>query len=441
MVAAAQERFAARYTEGMKLMQSGCEDDANRILAEAAKIYPPGWLHIGIKLLEQGETNQALARLNEVLNLTNEPRTVSSALTHIGKIICAEGHSKEALTYFERSSRLTPEFPDCWSNMALIHQFNGNYPEALRYVGRALNMNPWHEQAQFIQAMTLLLSGDYERGFAAYECRWRSKGNGLAKIAVDCPEWNGRNGQRLFVYGEQGHGDSILMLRYARMIRERGVEVCWLAQKALDSLARTLPEMNEVLTVGQQFEDYDCHIPSVSLPYVFGTRLENIPPAPYIPRPEAVKLPDGFNVGICWRGSRVQTNDKIRSTRLEEWRPILKIKGVNFHSLQVDGAEEGLLYPQLIQHPKPADFLETAKLMAGMDLVITVDTSIVHLAGAMEIPCWVAMHCRPYFVYPPDYGERTPWYDSVRLFRQAKEFEWPPVFEKIADELKRKIQS
>jgi hypothetical protein len=176
-------------------------------------------------------------------------------------------------------------------------------------------------------------------------------------------------------------------------------------------------------------------LPAVSLPRVMKTRIDSIPTAPYIPRPAGFDYGDGFNVGICWRGSKAQGNDRFRSTRLEEWAPIFDVDGVNFHSLQVDFADEGLVYPRIKSYDKPQTWLETAARIAGLHLVVSVDTSIVHLAGAMGVPCWVAMHCRPYFVYPPSHGNATPWYESVRLYWQDRELNWKPVFERIATDL------
>jgi hypothetical protein len=144
-----------------------------------------------------------------------------------------------------------------------------------------------------------------------------------------------------------------------------------------------------------------------------------------------------MNVGLCWRGSSIQTNDRIRSTNLDQWAPVLEAGGsdVEFHSLQVDGADEAFVYRQIVMHPPPQDWLETARRVCALDLVISVDTSIVHLAGALGVPVWCVLHCRPYFVYPL-VTENCPWYPSVRLFKQQKEFEWSPVFDHVARELK-----
>ncbi len=162
--------------------------------------------------------------------------------------------------------------------------------------------------------------------------------------------------------------------------------------------------------------------------------MDSIPPAEFIPKPEPIDYGEGYHVGIVWRGSKIQLNDKIRSTSLESWAPLLSVSGVKFHSLQVDGADEALAYPEITMHDPPADWLETARRVAGMDLVISVDTSMLHLCGSMGVPCWCALHCRPYFVFPL-VRQDCPWYPSVRLFKQTQEFDWIPVFKTIANEL------
>jgi hypothetical protein len=260
----------------------------------------------------------------------------------------------------------------------------------------------------------------------------------LQKINANKPEWDGTNGKFVFIYGEQGHGDSILMLRYARAIRDRGLRQAWVCQHSMGPLLRTMPEIDQVIEVGDPLPDFDCHLPSVSLPRIFKTTLETIPPAPYITRPtDAVDYGPGFHVGICWRGNQTQTNDALRSTNLELWREVLAVEGVTFHSLQVDNAEEVLLYPSIRTYDKPKDWQETVRRMADLDLVISVDTGVVHLAGALGLPTWCALHFRPYFVYPPKCGDKTPWYDSVRLFRTESNNDWKPVFKLIADELNK----
>jgi hypothetical protein len=435
------EIFADKYTEGLKLLEAGKDDEANALFYDAAKTAPEGWLALAIELAKQGRHEEAIPRLAEVLKLTKNSLVRASALNQLGAITAHGGNLDAAERMFFEAAKLAPQYADIHCNTGLVYQWRHDYKTALRHLNNALSRDPWHESAQFVRAMNYLLDGDYKTGFAEYECRWRSKNNGLRKVVADCPEWNGHNGKRLYVYGEQGFGDSILMLRYAKEIKKRGVWLCWVAQKGLEPILHTIPEIDRVLNIGEAFDEYDCHIPAVSLPHIFGTTIDNIPPAPYLTKPEPFDYGPGFHVGIVWRGSKAQINDKIRSTNLSEWIPVFRVNGATFHSLQVDSAEEALLFPVLKTYDKPNDFIETARRVAGLDLVISVDTSMVHLCGAMGVPCWCALHCRPYFVFPPRLGTQTPWYQSVKLYRQQKEFEWNEVFTNIANDLCKLIQS
>ena len=427
------KRFQDLYERGIEALARGQDEEGSRLMYEAAKLAPEGWLQIAIQLVKDGKEDIAEPRFREVLALTKDPLLRCAASNNLGMIYANRGQNALAFGLFDEAAKLWPSIPDSHSNKALMKLHGADFSEALRYANRALELDPWHEQAQFIRAMTLLQSGDYERGFKEYECRWRSKNNGLAKLPACVPEWTGNNGRNLYVYGEQGHGDSILMLRYAPLIRAQGVRLTWVAQKCLAPIAA--PLVDSVAVVGDEIPDFDCHIPAVSLPRVFGTTIATIPPAPYIRAESPVEYGEGFHVGIAWRGSKVQGNDKFRSTSLKDWRAVFEVPGVTFHSLQVDNDEEARDFPHLVRGDKPCDFLETANRVAGLDLIISVDTSLVHLSGAMGKPCWCALHCRPYFVYPQAHGDSTPWYPSVRLFRQESELDWQPVFNRIASEL------
>jgi len=431
-----ETKFAELYNAGMELILAKKDDEGMRLLYEAAKTAPEGWLTLSNLLIKDGQYVVAEERCQEVLKLTKDARIKAAAYNNLGMIYCAWNQLDAAMDAFKLSVSEFPNSADAYSNMGLVNQWRENYAEAERWANRALKIDPWHEQAAFMRSMVLLLSGDYKQGFEAYECRWRSKGNGLSKLNCNMPEWNGVNGNSVFIYGEQGHGDSILMLRYAREIKKRGLRQAWVAQKSMSPLLRAIPEIDTVVDVGDPLPDFDCHLPAVSLPRIFGTTIETIPPAPYISRPDdAMDYGPGFHVGIVWRGSPSQSNDKLRSSNLQQWHEVLAVPGVQFHSLQVDNSEEGLLYPRMKSYDKPKDWQDTMHRIAGLDLIISVDTSIVHLAGAMGLPCWCALHCRPYFVYPPHLGEKTPWYNSVRLFRSEQQHDWHKVFSRIATEL------
>lgn len=432
------EKFNELYTRGLSLLEQGKDEDAMGILYQAACVAPEGWLALAVQLIRDGQGQLAIERLKEVLRISPDAKVRAAALNNIGMVLANRGQNAEALEAFEQAAELFPDIPDTWSNLGLMRKWSGEYPAALRYIDRAIRIDPWHEQANFIRSMTTLLAGDYPTGFELYECRWRSKANGLQKIASPTLEWDGTNGTRLLVYGEQGHGDAILALRYAREIRRRGLWQAWVCQKSMAPVLHSVPEIDEVIEVGELLPDFNCHLPAVSLPRIFKTSIDTIPsPGGYIMLPpDPVLYGPGYHVGIVWRGSKAQGNDLFRSTNLDQWEPVLSVPGVTFHSLQVDNADEALLYPSIVSGPTPKDWGETIRMVAGLDLVISVDTSVVHLCGAMGVPCWCALHCRPYFVFPPKLGDATPWYSSVRLYRQDREFEWNNVMERIANDLR-----
>ncbi len=457
-------KFADLYNRGMELILVGKENEGMDFMWQAANIAPEGWMTLANLLIKDKQYALAEDRCKEVLKLTKEVRLRAAAYNSLGMIYAAIGQVDSASQTFYKSLEEHSN-PDAYSNLGLLAQWKKNYTDAIRFTRRALRLDPWHEQAQFISSMVKLLDGDYIEGFKEYEIRWRSQNNatiqpscnhvpqwencncerverraGLQKLNCNMPEWDGTNGKSLFVYGEQGHGDSILMLRYAREIRKLGIKQAWVCQKSMEPMLKLIPEIDTIIKVGDELPDFDCHIPAVSLPRIFKTTMETIPPSPYITPPgDRVDYGPGFHVGIAWRGSATQSNDHLRSTSLEQWKSVLAVPGVTFHSLQVDTAEEVLLYPNIKTYEKPKDWFETVRRMVGLDLVISVDTSVVHLAGALGLRCWCALHSRPYFVYPPKCGYKTPWYDSVHLFRTNERNEWKPVFEKIAHELNQNI--
>jgi len=427
--------FKRHFAEGFQFLQSDNHEAAAKAFIEASRVHPEQWCNTALDIAKQGHPDTALACLEQILAEPAPVNVHAGAWCAVGNVYAGLGKNEESYACFTRSWEMHRS-PDSAANRALIHLWRGEMTDAERWVKWSLDLNPWQSDAQFIQASISLMRGNFLTGFRQYECRWRSKNNGLQKIPAWVPEWDpddDASRKRILIYGEQGSGDTILMLRYASLLRARGLWQCWVVQKGLKPLVESLGTVDQIIYPGDELPDMDCHLPAASLPRAFRTSMETIPPAPYIPRPTPHNFGPGFHIGIAWRGSGANGNDKFRSTSLERWRPVLDVPGVTFHSLQVDHAHEALAFPE-VSVIIPTDWLDTAHYLAGLDLVISVDTSLVHLAGAMGVPCWCALHCRPYFVYPIT-REDCPWYPSVKLFKQKREFEWAPVFERIAYEL------
>lgn len=432
--------FRRLYADAVRCAETGDHQQTGPAFARAAAFAPELWCDVATKLAREGHEDLAMEHFKIALQITKHPGIRAGILNNIAIVYARRGQLDEAWDLLDRALLEHPQSADALCNKGQVRKWMGNLDQSDRYCKQALAINPWHNEAQFLEALNTLDRGDYARGFPLYECRWRSKTNGYRKIECDRPEWPGpgatfpgRALKRLFVYGEQGAGDIFLMLRYAPLIRSAGLWQSWAVKPGMSSLLEGL--VDHCSESGQPPEDFDCHIPSASLPYVFRTTMETIPPSPYMVRSEAHDFGPGFHVGIVWRGNKAQYSDNMRSTSLSEWASVLAVPGVRFHSMQVDGADEAIFYPRLELHDPPQDWRETASRLAGLDLLISTDTGMVHLAGALGIRTWCALYCRPYFVFPVGRDD-TPWYQSVRLFKQRKAFDWKPVFEDIAQELR-----
>lgn len=429
--------FWQHYCRALEYLKEGKPEKAAQKFRQAAIADPELWNDNANRIAKSGHPDVAIASLREVIRLHEGRKDVLAASwCTIGNVLYDIGQTDAALEHFEVS----------WShfktggasaNIALMNLRRGKIEEATKWINISLEINHWNTEAQMIQADINFQKGHYLTAFKQYECRWRSMKSGLSKIHSNKPEWNGaRSDGRLLIVGEQGMGDVIVVLRYAKAIQELGLKQTWVIHPPLVPLAQRMKIPNAEFITPGPLPDYDCHLSAVSLHRVLNTSLENIPAAPYIPiAPRPSPWTDNLKVGIAWRGAKANPNDHIRSTNLGEWKPVLEVDGIEFHSLQVgDGEDEAKAYPFVKTHPAPKDWTETANLVAGMDLVISVDTAIVHLAGAMGVTCWCALHCRPYYVYPQSRSD-CPWYSTVTLFKQRREFEWQPVFERIAKAL------
>ena len=289
---------------------------------------------------------------------------------------------------------------------------------------------------------------DLEAGFEKYEWRWRLAENPPRQF--DKPVWNGGSldGRTVLLHAEQGMGDSIQFARYVARVAKRSRRVVLECQKPLVNLFATLEGPAEIAARGEVLPEFDLHAPLLSLPRIFNTRLDQIPiaesylaadPARGIKFAKTLEA-KRFNIGLAWAGKPTHRNDRNRTVGIEPFITLLGTPGCTFHSLQIGQRAEdifaygctGLIHDHanIIE-----DFADTAALVSALDLVISVDTSICHLAGALGKPCWVVLP------YTPDWRwlmarEDSPWYPSLRLFRQKSFGDWLGVFARIDAELK-----
>ena len=358
-----------------------------------------------------------------------------------------------ALDSFDRAIELDPTFCAAHGNRGKALQMLDCPEEALRAYERVMALAPGSAQAHVNASHTLLQLGRFERGWPLYEWRKRLP-QPLGFRTFGKPQWLGSPdlaGKRLLIHWEQGLGDTIQFCRYARLVQSQSADVVLMAQKSLVRLLRTLGSDIAVCSDEDGVPDADLQCPLLSLPLALRTRLEDTPAAtPYLAaEPDRVSRwrrrigAHGFKVGISWQGNKDSPADRGRSFPAEQFRRIASIDGVRLISLQVGPGVEQVdqpaprvpvenLGPDFDRGPDA--FLDSAAVMHSLDLVITGDTAIAHLAGALRRPTWVALQHAPDWRWLRARAD-SPWYPGMRLFRQRRPRDWQGVFDAMHAEL------
>jgi hypothetical protein len=295
-------------------------------------------------------------------------------------------------------------------------------------------------------AMALLAIGDFRAGGAEYEWRLRKDPR---RPPIDTPLWDGRplSDGTLLLCAEQGLGDTIQFVRYAPLLRARVGRLVLACPPPLAPLLRNAPGLDDVISFGAKLPRVDAYLPLLSVMQRLGTDLGDVPATtPYLtadaaPRPALAALLDGGGprIGLVWRGNPNHPNDRRRSLPLALLRPVLEVAGPRFFSLQLGAPPGELADPALAGRvtdlaPHLRDFADTAAAMSALDLIITVDSAAAHLAGALGRPCWVLLPFSADWRWLLERGD-SPWYPTMRLFRQPRCGEWPPVITALIDQL------
>lgn len=404
----------------------------------------------GLALMNLRRPKEALAYFDRALEA--QPGFVEALSNRglaLGKLMLFE----EGLRALDRALEAKPDHVAALDNRAIMLAKLGRFEESLECHEEALKIRPDFSNAHINQGITRLRLGDFRRGLPSYEWRWMDRDNGRHWKDFAQPLWTGRDpleGKTILLHAEQGLGDTLQFARYASVVAQKGARV-WLAVPApLASLMGSLKGVERVLRYGEAVPATDFHCPLLSLPLMLGTTLGTIPAGvPYLfvdsGRAKEARLKYSRRgrrlVGLCWRGNPLYQEDNERSVPFESIRPIFSVKGVQFVSLQRElTQEEKVAADQLgLVHPGE-DFESTCAIVAAMDLVISVDTSWAHFAGAIGKPLWMLLSRVPHWVWLA--GRRdSPWYPSARLFRQTTVGEWAPVMDSVAEELSRRRSS
>jgi hypothetical protein len=358
----------------------------------------------------------------------------------LGAALRAQDRTEEALEAARRAAVLAPTSGDPWQAMGVSLARAGRHEDAAAAYREAIAREPGHALAEFNLALTLLALGDYEAGFRHYEARFRGRTPPLPPLKL--PEWDGRAlppGTPLLVRAEQGFGDTIQFLRFAAQAAGRGARVLLHCPAPLRRLAATAPGVAQVLQGGERIAAGTPTIPLMSLPRVLGTTLATLPAPPaYLAPPAAARLAwssrlgarAGLRVGLCWRGSPASGGpgtrrvDALRSIPLGLLEPLAAVPGIAWTALAKDAGDAlPAGFSAWDPMPEVKDFADTAALVAALDLVITVDTAVAHLAGALGRPVWLLNR------YDTDWRwglgrDDSAWYPSLRQFRQPRRASW-----------------
>jgi hypothetical protein len=371
---------------------------------------------------------------------------VAEAHNARGTILQQLGRVREAKKAHERAIALRPDFAEALNNLGVLLRKDGETAAALRRYAQAIEIKPDYADAHWNRAVTCLLIGRFEEGWEEFEWRWQVPNFPSARRNFAPPLWRGEAlaGKTILLHAEQGLGDALQFLRYVPMVQAGGGRVVFEVQRELARLAKTLAGRPELVVRGEPLPPFDYHAPLLSLPRAFRTSLASIPAdVPYLhadPADVAVwrdRIPDTeeLKVGIVWAGSRTHVNDRNRSLDPALLDALLKVAGAKFYSLQLGGnALPGRDVVDL--SPWLRDFADTAAAVACLDLVVTVDTSVAHVAGAVGAPVWVLVPKAPDWRWLLERDD-SPWYPTMRLFRQSKESDWRPVLARVAQELRK----
>jgi Flp pilus assembly protein TadD len=436
---------------GNALRENGQLEEAVTAYRTALQLrpqFPGAYNNLGIALRNQGRIDEAIATCRTAVQL--EPRS-PEAHNNLGTALEAKADIEGALAAYQTALRLRPDLPGTHNNLGNALVALGRVDEAIAAFKVALHLAPNDTQARFNYSLALLLRGDFETGWSYYESRWTAQN--LTRKNLAQPMWDGSalHGRRLLIYAEQGFGDSIQFIRYARLAAERGGTVIVECPANLRDLLRGVQGVAEVIATGDHLPAFDVHLPMLSLPLVFRTTGTNIPQeVPYLfadPIRRRVWVERlGSNgprrrIGVAWAGNPENRRSRVRNIRLQDLVPLLRDNRFDFYNLQLgDGTEQLRQLPGEIpvvdftEHIK--DFADTAALLAELDLVISADTAVVHLAGALGRPVWTLLP------FAPDWRwglarEDSPWYPTMRLFRQPAIGDWESVIQRVAGELSR----
>jgi tetratricopeptide (TPR) repeat protein len=406
------------------------------------------WVNLGFVHERASRDSDAEAAYHKAIEVNPN---YSVAHRNLAALYDSQGKVEESIPRLVRALELQSRDLEGWNNLSTLRRRAMDIPGAVQAAEKALEMQPGHPSSHGNLGLALLTQGDYVRGFSEYEWRWRCDSFTTQPRDFGKPMWDGSNpaGRTIFVHTEQGFGDTIQFVRYVPMLAALGATVILECTLPLRSLLPSVKGVSKVVVAGVRPPDFDLHIPLLSLPKIFKTTLETVPnQVPYLfvdddrlkRFKELTRDPNArLRIGLTWAGNIKP--DPARTCPLENLAPLASIAGVTFFSLQKgdnekDGPPPGMKLIRLSDDLK--DFSDTAAAMMNLDLILTIDTAAAHLAGALGRPTWTILPWASDWRWLTDRDD-SPWYPSMRLFRQPIRGDWSSVTARVTDELRRRL--
>jgi tetratricopeptide (TPR) repeat protein len=409
--------------------------------------------NLGVALAALNKLDEAVANYREALRLKPE---FAAAYYNLGLLFISRSNWDDAVALLRQAVRLQPKNPEAYYHLGWALYEQRKLEKAGSCFRQCLGLKPEYAEAQWALAFNLLLRGHFEEGWSKYEWRWRLGAASLGRFQQ--PVWDGSSltGRTILLHAEQGFGDTLQFIRYAAVVKQYGGNVIVECQPRLVPLLRNCPGIDQLLAEGSELPAFDVHAPLLSLPRILGTSLATVPAdIPYIlPAAELQSkwqhelsgFP-GFKIGIAWQGNPRYRRDRQRSFPLIHFARLARIERVRLISLQKPVGTEQLQACadafRVIDLGSRLDetsgaFMDTAAVMKNLGLVITSDTVIAHLAGALGVPVWLAAS------FVPDWRwllkrQDSPWYPTMRLFRQRAPGDWDGVFDRMAEALSKRL--
>jgi len=440
----------ALFKSGILLHKLGRNEEALARLDESDRLFPDhaptlrtrAWVLYGLKQFEESATEGARAHRLDPGN--------ADICNNLGLALRRLRRNDEALAWFEKAIALAPRFADAFDNklVALFHLHR--FDELFALSGRMMSLGLSNEVTAWNVSLAHLLTGNFEAGWLGHQTRSKLPSSRYPRFPQ--PTWLGDEslkGKTILIAADEGLGDTIHFARYIPLLAARGARVLLAVQDPLHRLMSDLGGASLCVPMSAMgtLPDFDLHCPISSLPLAFKTRLDTIPSGPYLPSPPASRVQawdcslgprTRLRVGLVWSGDPSHVNDETRSIPLRTLSRILDVDA-SFISLQKAPRPSDAMVlrerSDIIDLTADlADFTETAALIACLDLVITVDTSVAHLAGALGCPTWILLPWTPDYRWLLDRAD-SPWYPSVRLFRQTETRDYESVLDRVRDDL------